>query len=139
MKQKAYKWLERLVDKITKKDCPNNNYFEYYGHRVDLQSGTVDYVDVHISDMDYNNQINFSFDYWTFDLCFFSYNNFDERDSIIRAFKGIYSDRFYRAKVKADEPWDKEMKVWEPLLGNEEYDQDAIRKEYDYLMERKAA
>ena len=38
MKQKTYRFLNRLVDKITSKDCPNNDYFEYYGHKVTLQS-----------------------------------------------------------------------------------------------------
>ena len=52
MKQKTYRFLNRLVDKITSKDCPNNDYFEYYGHKVTLQSGTHDFVDVTISDMD---------------------------------------------------------------------------------------
>ena len=68
MKQKTYRFLNRLVDKITSKDCPNNDYFEYYGHKVTLQSGTHDFVDVTISDMDNRNQITFSFDFWTKEL-----------------------------------------------------------------------
>ena len=78
MKQKTYRFLNRLVDKITSKDCPNNDYFEYYGHKVTLQSGTHDFVDVTISDMDNRNQITFSFDFWTKELCFDGYNNYDE-------------------------------------------------------------
>ena len=90
MKQKTYRFLNRLVDKITSKDCPNNDYFEYYGHKVTLQSGTHDFVDVTISDMDNRNQITFSFDFWTKELCFDGYNNYDERDSIVKAFRSIY-------------------------------------------------
>ena len=34
MKKKPYKWLERLVDKITKDTQPNNDYYEYYNHNI---------------------------------------------------------------------------------------------------------
>ena len=50
MAKKSYKWLSRLIDKITKSDCPNNNYFMYYGHHVTLESGTPDYVSVNIAE-----------------------------------------------------------------------------------------
>lgn len=90
MATKKYNWLTRLIDKITKTDCPNNNSFIYYNHRVDLMSGTVDYVDVHISDMDYSNQKSFTFDYWTKELCFTSYDNYDQV-SIMREYNELLS------------------------------------------------
>ena len=45
MNRKRYKYIHRLVDKIT--TSPSNNMeFCYYGHLVSLQSGTADYVDI---------------------------------------------------------------------------------------------
>ena len=135
MKTKKYNWLARLIDRITKKEQPNNDYFEYYNHLVTLQSGTRDFVDVYISDRDYCNQINFSFDYWTYDLAFFSYNDYDERDAIIKAFRKFYGE----IDIKYDEPWEEAVKEYEQYLDPEEYDQDKIRPEYDAIMARKAA
>lgn len=137
MKQKSYKWLKRLVDKITKTDCPNNNYFWYYGHEVSLTSGTRDYVSVLIAEDDRGwrkNQIDFSFDYWTKDLVFESYNNYDERDAIIKAFKTYYG----RVSI-VDNPWNEEYKAIEPLVNNDEYDQENVMKDYNELLSRKAA
>ena len=56
MANKTYKWLKRLIDRITKSEQANNDYFEYYGHRITLQSGTRDYVSVNVADMDYRHQ-----------------------------------------------------------------------------------
>jgi len=139
MATKKYNWLTRLIDKITKKDCPNNNSFIYYNHRVELMSGTVDYVDVHISDIDYRNQKGFTFDYWTKELCFTSYDNYDERDAIIKAFKRIYNDGWGHVRIKYDQPWEEERKFYEPMLDNDDYDQVSIMREYNELISRKAA
>ena len=134
MATKSYRWLGRLIDKITKEDCPNNNYFEYYGHRITLQSGTRDYMDVYIRNKDDREQVNFTYDFWTDELTFFSYNNYDERNAIIKAFKSIY-----RSIDITDEPWEEERKFYEPMLDNDEYDHDCIKREYDELMNNKAA
>lgn len=137
MKKKTNKWLERLVDKITKTDCPNNNYFWYYGRDITLMSGTRDYVAVTIAEVDRGrrkNQISFNFDFWTKELVFESYNNYDERDAIIRAFRSIYG----RISVD-DDPWEEERKYYEPMIDNDEYDQEKIMREYNELMSRKAA
>ena len=139
MSKKKYNWLVRLIDRITRSEQPNNDCFEYYGHRVTLQSGTRDYVSVTISDMDYRNQTSFSFDYWTKELDFEGYNSYDERDVIIKAFKRIYSDRRESVSIGYDEPWEEERKFYEPMLDNDEYDQEDIKKEYERLMSREAA
>ncbi len=141
MAKKSYKWLSRLVDKITKSDCPNNNYFWYYGHEINMQSGTRDYVSVTIAEDDRGwrkNQISFNFDYWTKELVFECYNNYDERDAIIKAFKEIYNDGFEKVSI-IDYPWQEEEKFYLPLIDNEEYDQEKIMQEYNTLLERKAA
>ena len=139
MKTKKYNWLARLIDRITKSEQPNNDYFEYYNHRVTLQSGTRDYVSVTVSDMDYHNQISFSFDYWTKKLCFEGYNDYDERDAIIKAFKRIYNDGWDSVVIEWDGPWQEEEKFYTPMLDNDEYDQYKIKREYNELLSRKAA
>ena len=136
MKQKSYRWLGRLIDKITQNDCPNNTSFEYYGHDVTLQSGTRDYVDVNITTQG-RHQISFTFDFWLKDLCFETYNEYEERDAIIKAFKSIYGSN--NVTIDSDEPWEEEERFYLPMLDNDEYDQETIRKEYDTLLSHKAA
>lgn len=92
MKKSNCRWLSRLVDKITKKDQPNNDSFIFYNHRVTLQSGTFDYVCVTVQDMDYRNEIIFNFDFWTKKLVLESYNSECERKAIVTKFKEIYSN-----------------------------------------------
>lgn len=133
-KKKSYKWLERLIDKITKSDQLNNDSFVYYGHLVTLQSGTRDYVDVYITDMNYNHQKEFDFDFWTKELGFVSYESYDERDAIIQAFRRIYGKR--SVSIGYDEPWDEERNDLEPLLNDPDYD---VADEWAQLMAREAA
>lgn len=138
MKKKSYKWLSRLVDKITKTDCPNNNYFWYYGREVILLSGTRDYVSVTIAEDDRGwrkNQISFSFDFWTRKLVFESYNDYDERDAIINAFKSVYS----YVRIEYDAPWTEEEKFYLPMIDNDEYYQHEIKRKYNELLSRKVA
>ena len=140
MKKKSNKWLARLVDKITKTDCPNNNYFLYYGHIVTLSSGTRDYVSVTIAEDDrgwQKNQIEFNFDFWTKELDFECYNDYDERDAIIKAFKSIYGGN--NISVEYDAPWEEEEKFYLPMIDNDEYDQESIMREYNELLSHKAA
>ena len=128
-KRKQYKWLERLIDRITKKTASTNDNFNYYGKIVTLQSGTVDFVAVNIMDQDLRNQIDFSFDFWTHELVFDGYNDYDDRDAIINGFRGIYN----HVSV-TDNWWDGEMKFVKAMLGNDDYDQDEARKQYDELV-----
>lgn len=121
-----------LVNKITKKEQPNNDSFIYYNHRVTLQSGTVDFVGVTIQDMDFRNEIDFNFDFWTKELVFECYNDYEERDAIIKAFKDIYG----RVKI-IDEPWRIEMDSLKPMLDNDEYEQEEVKREYDELIKHK--
>lgn len=137
MAKKSYKWLSRLIDRITRDDCPNNNYFWYYGHEVILQSGTRNYVSVIVSEDDRGwriNQISFNFDFWTGELVFEGYNNYDERNAIINGFK-----EFYNYLRIVDNPWREELSVLEPMIDNEEYYQDEVMKEYKALLEKKVA
>lgn len=132
MKAKNYNWLARLIDRITKTDCPNNNCFSYYGREVVLSSGTRDFVDVTIYDG--HSQICFNFDFWTKELCLESYENYRQRDVIIEAFHRIYDDRFERVSIAADEPWDDDIKPYREMIGNDEYDQEEVTREYEELL-----
>lgn len=132
MKKNYRNWLKRLVNKITSTKCPNNNNFLYYGHKVVLQSGTCDYVNVTISTMDDGNITCFSFDFWTKELCFEAYADYDERDTIISAFRRIYG-----CLSVTDEPWKEEEQAYLPMLNNKEYDQETIINEYNDLLSHK--
>ena len=45
------------------------------------------------------------------ELCFDGYNNYDERDSIVKAFRSIY-----RHISITDEPWEEDEKFYLPML-----------------------
>lgn len=91
-KKPSYKWIYRLIDKITKSDAPNNNEFIFYGHRVVQSSGTVDYTAITLwEDTQYRHELaDFSFDYWTKHLHFDSYRDYDIRNIIVAAFIQCY-------------------------------------------------
>lgn len=91
-KKPSYKWIYRLIDKITQSDAPNNNDFTFYGHQVNQSSGTVDYTAVTIwDDNQYRHELaDFSFDYWTKHLHFDSYKDYEIRNVIVAAFVRCY-------------------------------------------------
>ena len=97
MEKKNYKWLSRLVDKITKEDCPNNCFFKFYRHVVILQSGMPDFVAVSID----NGTIEFSFDFLTKELNLFEYENDAQALIIYNSFKKIYK----RVYIESDCPY----------------------------------
>lgn len=70
MNRKRYKYIHRLVEKIT--TSPSNNMeFNCYGHLVHLESETDCYVSVavyHTTDRYSGELADFSFDYWTHEL-----------------------------------------------------------------------
>lgn len=121
MKKKSYKWLFRLIDKITNKDCPNNNHFIYYGHNVDLTSGTRDYVSCYVSKSDLSRRsvpiIDFSFDFWTKELVFDFYTDYEIRNAVFHAFKSLYDGDV----SVVDEPIKEDIR-W--------YSQEDIREEF---------
>lgn len=71
-RNKTYKFIEKLIDKVTTSES-NNMSFTCYGHLVELQSGTEDYVSVAIYNTDdrYKGEMaDFDFDYMTKELHF---------------------------------------------------------------------
>ena len=93
MASKKYGFTPKLIDKITHKDCPNNNTFTYYHHRVELLRGTVDYVNatVYKTEDSYGAiLVSFSFDYWTMKLVIKSAVDKDIAQCVIDAFDSLY-------------------------------------------------
>lgn len=75
--KKTYKFINRLINKITLNGQPNNDSFFYYGHWVELQSGTVDYVSVIIyntSDRYSGTLMEFQFDFGQGNFALMSYH-----------------------------------------------------------------
>lgn len=58
--KKRDNFISRLINKITLNSRSNNDSFSYYGHWVELQSGTVDYMSVTI----YNMSDRYSREHW---------------------------------------------------------------------------
>lgn len=93
MASKKYGFILKLIHKITRKDCPNNNTFTYDRHLVELLSGTVDYVDATVyktEDRYSDTLISFSFDFWTKELVINSADDSEIEQCIIDAFKSLY-------------------------------------------------
>lgn len=97
--KKTYKFINRLINKITLNGQPNNDSFFYYGHWVELQSGTVDYVSVIIyntSDRYSGTLMEFQFDFWTRELCFDVISCDEVYDAVVKAFKSVYYNKHIR-------------------------------------------
>ncbi len=93
MKKPAYKFIKRLIDRITSVNQSNKDCFTYFGHYVSLQSGTRDYVSVTICrncDMYSGSIAEFSFDFWTKQLHVEYADNDSIEEAIIKAFKSLY-------------------------------------------------
>lgn len=102
-RKKTYKFIEKLIDKVTTSKS-NNTEFVCYGHLVELLSGTEDYVSVTIYNTDdrYGGELaDFSFDYLTKELHFISSEGKALTEKIIATFRIFYSPR--RIRVSYDE------------------------------------
>jgi len=87
------KYITRLIGRITASSQSNNDSFDFYGHHIDLQSGTTDYVSVTIyrtADPYSGETAAFSFDYWTKELCIEYVESEEISKAIATAFRNIY-------------------------------------------------
>lgn len=90
-RNKKYRALKRLINKITKSDSSLNNSFYYYKYKILQYSGTVDYTDITIMDYEGNKVIcTFTFDFLLKELNFEEYKTVEIRNVIIEAFKECY-------------------------------------------------
>lgn len=94
MKKSAYRFVRRLIGRITSVSQPNNDSFTYYGHFVNLQSGTRDYVAVTIyrgADMYSGSMTDFTFDFWTKQLHIEYAESDSMEEAITTAFRSLYN------------------------------------------------
>lgn len=104
MKKPRYNYIQKLIDRITKSGQSDNDCFTYYGHLVELQSETSDYVSVTLYKTDdrYCGELaDFSFDYWTLELHFVWTVGKNMTESIINAFRHFYAPR--KIRISYDE------------------------------------
>lgn len=91
MNKNKYWWIKKLVNKITKTSSPLNNGFTYYGYNVEQSSGMRDFTSVVITDSKHNYVADFGFDFWTDELIFYNYIDYEIRNKIVKAFADIYN------------------------------------------------
>ncbi len=102
-RKKTYKFIEKLIDKVTTSKS-NNTEFVCYGHLVELLSCTEDCVSVTIYntyDRYEGEMAYFDFDYLTKELHFISSEGKALTEKIIVTFRMFYSPR--RIRVSYDE------------------------------------
>lgn len=90
----GYKFLKRLIGRVTSVSQSPNDSFVYYGHSVTLQSGTRDYVAVTVCksfDLYSGSLAEFNFDFWTKELIIEHADNEFVEKAVIQAFKRIYN------------------------------------------------
>lgn len=90
MAKEQYRYLVRLIEKITRKDFPSNTSFLFYGHHIDVLSGCRDFisVSVHENSDTYSREIaSFDFDFDLKDLVLEGYLDDEMKEAIIQGFK----------------------------------------------------
>lgn len=123
-KKKSYKWVKRLINKITKDDAPLNNHFEYYGYTIMQGSGTRDFTDVTILDKKNHSIAEFDYDFLTEELIFSSYCDDEIRMAILKGFLECYN-----AIRVSDETLKERREEYEEYVFNpDEYIEEAVEK-----------
>lgn len=94
MSRRTYKYIRRLVERITRSSQSLNDSFDYYKRQVTLQSGTRDFMAVTVTETDdrlFGSQLCFDYD---FDLRILNIEATQCRkmtNRLVEAFKDIYS------------------------------------------------
>ena len=89
---KRYPYLNRLINKITSNNTPDNTTFVYYNTiQANIQSGTSDYMDVTIRNVKTNDEIaSFTFDYLTMEINILFADTNDIAMDIMHSFRQVY-------------------------------------------------
>ena len=89
---KRYPYLNRLINKITSNNTPDNTTFVYYNTiQANIQSGTSDYMDVTIRNVKTNDEIaSFTFDYLTMEINILFADTNDIAMDIMHSFRQLY-------------------------------------------------
>lgn len=103
-KNKTYRNIKRLIDKLTRTEQPNNDVFDYYEFYVVKQSGTRDYfsVDVSLKENQYDYVASFSFDYWTKEVHITDAVNDDVIMNIIEGFDNLYGKNNIKYSIEKE-------------------------------------
>lgn len=125
--------LPRLLDKITNTNTSNNCEFDYYGYHITMLSGTIDYTDVTIQNKDKHTILQFTLDFLIKECVLENYEDYDLRDSLVNALNELY----YGTMRFSDPTLEEELNFWKPLIGDPEYDQDNVIKNYDNIVKHK--
>lgn len=96
---KKYKWIERLINKVTNNKTPNNTTFQFYGHEIVLQSSTPDFTRVIVNGQDKGgitkNIMDFSLDFLT-KKCTANYMQIPEfLDSVKSGLNNAYQENWF--------------------------------------------
>lgn len=98
---KRFPHLAQLIKKLTDKNTPDNITFTYYNKlKVNVQSGTNDYMSVYVKEIQYTPNgnereyllANFTFDYLTMDVNIVYAKTNDVAMDIMHTFKQLYPD-----------------------------------------------
>ena len=103
---KRYAYLNRLIKKITSNNTPDNTTFVYYNTiQTDIQSGTSEYMDVTLRNVNTNEEIaSFTFDYLTMEIDILFADTNDIAMDIMHSFRQVYPyDRINFNLDKSDE------------------------------------
>ena len=128
-----YDEISRVLAALDDDTKKNVNLSVYSGLLMDFMEHPDD-----VTIYDGHSQICFNFDFWTKELCLESYETYTQRDVIIKAFRRIYNSRFEQVSIAVDEPWDDDIKPYRDMMGNDEYDQETVTREYEELLAHKA-
>ena len=83
---KRTKWIEKLIEKITDGDTPNDYQFYCYGKEVIMQSGTEDYTSVDVRGKDERGRMDYIMQ---FSLEYMEYPEY--LDAVKSALKKLYA------------------------------------------------
>lgn len=130
---KKFTRLNQLIGKITNTNTSNNAEFDYYGYHITMLSGTIDYTNVTIQNKSKNVILQFTLDFLTKECDIEYYEDYNLRDSLVNTLNEFYygTMRFF------DQALEEELDFWKRLVGNPEYDQDYVIKEYDNIVKHK--
>ena len=89
---KRYPYLNGLIKKITRNNTPDNTTFVYYNTiQTDMQSGTSEYMDVTLRNVNTNEEIaSFTFDYLTMEIDILLADTNDITMDIKNSFRQVY-------------------------------------------------
>ena len=88
--KKKMNCLPRILDKITNKTTSNNTEFTYYGYKVELKSGLVDFTTVTIKDKHNHEILELDLDFRLLTCKFIKCDSSDIHDCVVDTLNEFY-------------------------------------------------